>query len=139
MGGPGRGYQVTVAVLAVIAVAGLLALVSQGQLNLPGGGGGGGLVTVIYHLIGSATGASITFTDGSGNIQQDTNVAVPLQSDGGEGLQIQTHHGAFVEFMAQNLTASGDLTCSIEADGVVQNTGHASGAYGIVSCSATIP
>lgn len=36
------------------------------------------VVEVEYRLTGSASGADITYTDGSGNIQQQTGVAVPL-------------------------------------------------------------
>jgi hypothetical protein len=101
---------------------------------------GSGAVTVIYRLSGSATGASITYTDGAGNIQQQTGIAVPLRSStGSDGLRITSRVGAYVSILAQNAGASGDLTCSIEADGRVVNTGHASGAYAIATCSATIP
>jgi hypothetical protein len=127
-----------------VAVLGLIGLASQGELKLPGNGaggiGGGGSVNVVYRVTGSATGASITFTDGSGNIQQQTGVDVPLtRKSGGDGLQISTHHGAFVSILAQNAGASGDLSCSITADGVLINSGHASGAYAITTCSTTVP
>ena len=115
---PSRGFRIATVVLAVIATVGLGVLASQGQLNMQGLPAGGGLVTVTYHLAGTARGASITYTDGSGNIQQQTSVSVPLtrESDGGDGLQIRTRRGSFVTILAQNSGDSGDLTCSIEAE-----------------------
>ena len=83
--------------------------------------------------------ADLTYTDGSGNIQQQTGRVVPLTTSGKEGMSFTSHHGAYVSFMAQNNGASGDLMCTIEADGVPINTGHSSGGYAIVSCSATLP
>lgn len=120
--GQRRPLRAVTWVLAVIAVVGLAILAAQGSLNLPGisrGAGGTDAVIVTYHVTGSATGANITYTDGSGNIQQQTGLAVPLRpsSGGGDGLQIRSHHGAYVSILAQNTGTSGDLTCSIEADG----------------------
>lgn len=100
---------------------------------------------VTYLLGGSATSASITYTNSSGNIEQDTNVAVPLTSyaNGSTrsviGLVVHPRSGAVVEFMAQNNTDSGTLECSINYDGTVINAGQASGGYAIVTCSATVP
>ena len=98
-------------------------------------------VDVVYYLDGTATGADLTYTDGSGNIQQQTGVGVPMvrESDGEPGMRVTAQRGAFVQFSAQNTGDSGDLNCSIEADGRVINTGHSSGGYAIVSCSATLP
>jgi hypothetical protein len=98
-------------------------------------------VVTTYKLVGSAKSANITYTDGSGNIQQQTGVVVPIGSVSatGQGLSFKVSHGTFVSFSAQNNGATGDLTCSIEADGVIINTGHSSGGYAIVSCSAHVP
>lgn len=103
---------------------------------------GGDPVTVTYQLGGTATGASvITYVDGSGNIEQLTNKAVPLvrSASGQHGLSITAHHGQFLSFSAQNAGTSGTLDCSIEADGVQINSGHADGGYAFVTCSATVP
>jgi hypothetical protein len=102
-----------------------------------------GLV-VTYLLTGSARSASITYTNSSGNVEQSTNVAVPLTSHDAsgsshDGLIIYPHHGAFVSILAQNNGDSGDLACSILYNGTVINTGHASGGYAIATCSATVP
>jgi hypothetical protein len=98
-------------------------------------------VEVEYRLTGSASGADITYTDGSGNIQQQTGVAVPLvrESSGDLGIHFRVERGSFVTFSAQNTGSSGDLDCEIRADGRVINTGHSSGGYAIVSCSAEVP
>jgi hypothetical protein len=37
------------------------------------------------------------------------------------------------------MSPSGSLSCSIEADGVVINTGHSNGGFAIISCSAIVP
>jgi hypothetical protein len=97
-------------------------------------------VVVYYKLTGSAHRADLTYTNASGNIEQQSGVTVPLtNTSGGEGIGFTTQRGAFVSFTAQKQDKTGDLTCSIEADGVLLNTGHSSGGYTIVSCSATLP
>jgi hypothetical protein len=98
-------------------------------------------VDLEYRLTGSARAADITYTDGSGNIQQQTGLAVPLtkESDGSQGIAFRVERGSFVTFSAQNTGESGDLDCEIRADGRVINRGHASGGYAIVSCSAQVP
>lgn len=98
-------------------------------------------VDVIYTLTGTATGADITYTDGAGNIQQQTGVAVPMGPKGhaGEGLRFTMQHGALAQFSAQNRSDSGNLDCAIKANGIGLNTGHASGGYAIVTCSALVP
>jgi len=118
----------------------------------PTGGGAGPIYTlnpgpighpskiVLYQLTGSARSADLTYTDSSGNTQQQTGVAVPLRTaSGSSGILILADSGTFVQFSAQNNGDSGDLTCTILATGVQINTGHASGGYAIVSCSAEVP
>jgi hypothetical protein len=118
----------------------------------PTGGGAGPIYTlnpgpighpskiVLYQLTGSARSADLTYTDSSGNTQQQTGVAVPLRTaSGSSGILILADSGTFVQFSAQNNGDSGDLTCTILANGVQINTGHASGGYAIVSCSAEVP
>lgn len=101
----------------------------------------GGPRVVVYQLTGTAKGASITYVDSSGNIQQQTSISVPMTGEGGgpPGMTIRAEAGAFVSISAQNLGDSGTLDCSISADGAVVNTGHASGPYAIASCSAVVP
>jgi hypothetical protein len=97
-------------------------------------------VSITYLLDGSANSADITYTDASGNIEQQSGLAVPLaRKSGVRGIEFTAHSGDFVQFMAQNMGESGDLTCTIKADGRTINTGHSSGGYTIVSCSATVP
>ncbi len=67
-------------------------------------------------------------------------MSVPMtRESGGAGVRIQVASGAFVSFSAQNNNDSGDLTCGIEADGVVINQGHAQGGFAIVTCSGRVP
>jgi hypothetical protein len=99
---------------------------------------------VTYLVTGTAGAAGITYTNSAGNVEQSTNVAIPLRSHDAsgasvDGLVIHPSHGSFVQIMAQNNTDSGTLDCSILYDGRVINTGHASGGYAIATCSATIP
>ena len=97
-------------------------------------------VRVTYKLTGSASGADLTYTDGTGNIQQQAGIRVPLRAkNGGEGLSFTGHSGDFVQFSAQNTGDAGDLECEIAADGATINRGRSSGAYTIVSCSVTLP
>jgi hypothetical protein len=138
--GPFWRLLVGVLLLLIVAagVAGLASLVKAPPTAA--GPAPNPLAEVTYTLTGRTTGASITYTDGAGNIQQQTNIKVPLvRKSGGTGIVFHAAHGAFVSFSAQNNGASGDLTCSIESDGVVINTGRASGGYAIVSCSGQVP
>ena len=135
------------AVLGVTAVIMLLALVGSSKpADTLGGATSLGPITysptvkITYKLVGSGTegavrgaaptSADITYTDGSGNIQQATGVSVPLISTHNfPGISFTVDHGTFVQFSAQNNGADGDLTCSIEADGAVINTGRSQGGY----------
>ena len=131
-----------ITVLAIVVV--FLAAATFGPQLLGSAGetdGGSDFVSVTYQLTGTSRSAStVTYSDSSGNIQQATNVAVPLRRESGSsGLTIRVAHGSFVSFSAQNGQASGDLSCSIEADGQTINSGHAQGGYAIVSCSAFVP
>lgn len=125
-----------------MAAIALVWLAGQGASH-PGAGNGSDTTTVFvtYHLTGSAKAANITYVDAAGNIQQQTSVSVPMirESDGQSGLSIQARHGQYVSFLAQNRTGKGTLDCDIWAAGTVINTGHASGGYAIVTCSATVP
>ena len=145
-GSPGTGQGIVLlAVAGLVVVAAVVYIYSTRDLDIdltddpittePT------FVELEYRLTGSAAGADITYTDGSGNIQQQTGLAVPLtkKSDGTQGMSFRVERGSFVSFSAQNTGDSGDLDCEIRADGDVINRGHASGAYAIVSCSATVP
>ena len=129
----------------VWSLAGLLVLLVAGYASTLMGHQGtvGQLsnhVVVTYALTGSATATSLTYTDAGGNIQQATDVRVPLTSKTGTaGLTFEASHGSFVSFSAQNDGDSGDLTCTISADGTVINTGRSSGDYAIVSCLGQLP
>lgn len=126
-----------------VAAVGLVVFAVATVVSKPGAGAApttSARAAVTYQLTGSATSASLTYTDGAGNIQQQTSVAVPLvRKSGASGISFNVSHGDFVSFSAQNNGDSGDLSCTIEADGVVINRGHSSGGYAIVSCSAQVP
>jgi hypothetical protein len=88
---------------------------------------------VSYTISGTAGRASLTYTDESGNIQQQADVTLPTT------LAFTVASGSFVVVSAQNQDDSGDIDCEIAANGATLNRGHSSGAYVIVSCSARVP
>ena len=57
---------------------------------------------------------------------------------GSAGITFTLNGGQFAYISAQNQGDSGTLDCTIEEDGQVLNTGHASGAYAIASCSTFV-
>jgi hypothetical protein len=133
---PGRSRWPIVGVLAVVGVL-LVALGASGHSGLPSGSSGAKQVT--YMVTGSASSINITYTDGSGNIEQQNGVSVPLTSKSGSaGITFTLNGGHFVSISAQNQGDSGTLDCAIEADGQVISTGHASGGYAIASCSTML-
>jgi hypothetical protein len=142
-----RGPLIVVAVLIVAGIA--IATANNGSNDRSNSGGNTRIIPdapadttirVTYKLTGSARGADLTYTDSSGNIQQQSGVGVPLKTTAGtEGISFTGQSGDFVQFSAQNTGDSGDLVCEIEADGATINTGRSNGAYVIVSCSATLP
>jgi hypothetical protein len=92
---------------------------------------------------GSASSINITYTDGSGNTEQQNGLAVPLTTKSvsagiSAGISFASNSGHFAYISAQNQGDSGTLDCTIEGDGQVLNTGHASGAYAIASCSTFV-
>lgn len=132
--GPGRGCLLAVVALLVLW-AGASALGSGARpapVNQPPVSG---TVRVTYQLTGSARAADLTYTDASGNIQQMGNIGVPMRPS----IDFGAPSGSFVQFSAQNAGEGGALDCAILADGVTVNTGHSSGGYAIVSCSARLP
>ncbi len=139
----GGGYLRSVLIVLVLLACGPLLYELSQNGGLPvsvAGVHSNGRVSVTYKLTGNARGANLTYIDGSGNIQQQTGVAVPLKNGAGApGISFMAGHGAFVSFSAQNNYSTGNLHCSIEADGVEINSGDSNGGYAIVSCTATLP
>lgn len=101
-----------------------------------------GALHVTYLVTGSARIADLTYTDGAGQISQQSGVDVPVvkANGGGQGIDITAgHHGQFVSISAQNTQETGDITCEIRAGGRTIATNTAYGGFTIASCSATVP
>ncbi|MEO3978792.1 hypothetical protein [Streptomyces sp. CAU 1734] len=96
-----------------------------------------GSVQVEYRVLGSATGADLTWTDGRGQTSQASGKAVPLTSKDGRPLGFVATRGASLYLSAQNTGASGDLTCEIVVNGHVIAKNTSSGGYTVVTCQAT--
>ncbi|MFP3986894.1 MmpS family transport accessory protein [Streptomyces sp. E11-3] len=94
---------------------------------------------VEYHLTGTAAGADLTWSDGSGQVAQATGKTVPLTDRAGAPMSIdfKASRGASLYVSAQNTGATGTVSCRIVVDGetVAENT--SSGGYATVPCSAT--
>lgn len=126
-----------VMIVAVMAIAGCSQSSSSGATATPQSDN----VTVTYLLTGTASKADLTYTDSSGKTKQEFDVDVPLRNMGGtDGLSFPLAHGTKVTFTAEIADYDGTLDCTIQADGVVINQAHASGArYTKVTCTATLP
>lgn len=96
--------------------------------------------TVTCKLGGTARSADITYSNADGGTSQQSTVDVPLtrKSDGGEGIQFQATEGQFLYISAQNHGEYGDITCTIEVDGIPMKTSRSSGAYTIATCSGRL-
>lgn len=84
---------------------------------------------IVLRIGGTAKRGSVTWLVG-GSTSQDNGTSLPwtkaLKGD-----------PSIVSLTAQNTGASGTITCSITKDGEVVNENKSSGAYAVVSCSAT--
>lgn len=94
---------------------------------------------VEYHLTGTAVGADLTWSDGSGQIAQAAGKKVPLTDGSGEPMSIdfKASSGARLYVSGQNTGPTGTVSCRIVVDGetVAENTSD--GGYAIVTCEAT--
>lgn len=90
-----------------------------------------------YYVDGSASGANVTYTTGSGTSQAE--VGLPLRNKAGKiGLQMVGNDAPrFLYISAQNTGDYGDLTCQITVDGVVVAQNSASGAFTIATCETS--
>lgn len=90
-----------------------------------------------YYVDGSASGANVTYTTGSGTSQ--ASVDLPLMNKAGKmGIQMVGDDAPhFLYISAQNTGDSGDLMCQITVDGIVVAQNSASGAYMIATCQAS--
>lgn len=140
---PGGGGRLLL-VAAVVALLGLAGWQIDKHLNQPPTG----LRTpkapvthvVEYFVAGTAKTTDITYSTADGSTAQQTGLDVPLtkKSDGSPGIKLTgIHPGAFLYISAQNAGGFGTITCEIAVDGVTIRHAESSGAYAIVTCSAT--
>ena len=114
----------------LLAVAGIAALTSCSTSTAANGDGGdGGSITL--EVGGTATQASITYTDGGTQTSQENNVAVPWTKE------IPAKDGAITyQVIAQN-AGGGDITCKItDATGEVLAENTSTGDYAIATCNS---
>jgi hypothetical protein len=101
-----------------------------------------GTRTVAYDVTGTATGVSLTYTNGAGQTEQASDKALPLTSkDTGEpfALLFEMRPGDFAYLSAQNTGDSGSVTCRILIDGKNFREATSDGAYVIASCHGSVP
>jgi hypothetical protein len=87
--------------------------------------------SVVYSVGGTASSASLTLTNASGNTEQLESVSIPWTRT------LTMPCGDFVYVSAQNNGASGSVTCRITSDGASIETAESSGAYVIATCSGS--
>lgn len=90
-----------------------------------------------YYVTGTASGADVTYTTGSGTSQ--ASVDLPLMNKSGkQGIQMVGDAAPdFLYISAQNSGESGEVMCQITVDGVVVAQNTASGAFMIATCQAS--
>lgn len=125
-----RAVRLALLALAVVAIVGVWQAV-----------GGSGPAEVVYNVTGSAKVADVTYSTASGDTAQQNGVDVPMVSKttGRPGIRTTMDSGSYLYISAQNQGQSGDISCSITADGVELAANTSRGAYAIVTCSARVP
>lgn len=94
----------------------------------------GRAVHVAYLAFGGALSVSYTAEMADGVSQGEADL--PLKNKtGSAGLQFCQDPDAFLYFSAQNMGASGSVTCAVEVDGERVSSVSSSGAYVIATCS----
>lgn len=93
--------------------------------------------TYVYYVTGTAGGADVTYTTGSGTSQG--SVDIPMKNKSGTyGIQMTSENAPdFLYISAQNTGEYGEVTCRIQMDDVVLAENTASGAYMIATCQAS--
>ncbi|HEY9354205.1 MAG TPA: MmpS family transport accessory protein [Nocardioides sp.] len=127
-----RNVFLVLGILAVLGIGGCVALVAgvgneiDKQSNE--------VHTVVYKVTGTAKAASLTYTtDGSTTTEQINSAPLPWS----KSLQIKGGIIPVYQVMAQNMSGSGTVICSIEVDGTVVKTATGSGEASIASCDYT--
>lgn len=135
---------IAAAVVGVLAIINWYVYASQGPTSYSSSSGSSTSSTltsttrtVTYEVVGSATGATITYQAPTGTAQ--ASIKVPLATKSGEKVSFEMDRGDFVYISAQNKGTSGNIICRISVAGKVISTVTSSGAYAIASCDGTVP
>ena len=87
--------------------------------------------SVTYKVSGSASEASMTYSNSSGGTEQKKTY-IPWQTS------FTAEPSTFLYVSAQNQGDTGSVTCEIWVDGELYKTSTSSGAYTIASCSGSV-
>jgi hypothetical protein len=122
-------------ILVTLVVFGALAWLIFGgprtRTSVPSFGPSGGTsLNARYEITGPATGASLTYTNASGGIQQN-DVSLPWNTS------FSARPGQFLSISAQKKGTGGTITCRITVDGVEIQQASSNAEYGIASCSGS--
>ena len=88
-------------------------------------------MTVVYEVVGTASGASLTWYNEQGGTEQG-DYQIPFRK------VLTFRPGQFATLSAQNLGESGSVTCRISVNGKTWKESTSEGAYKIASCSGII-
>jgi hypothetical protein len=95
-------------------------------------------VNVWYHVESDrARSASVTMTTPTGQVQANPDLPMKRRDATVSGVDYDFPRGSIVGIVAQNNDSYGSITCKISVDGVYVSENTSSGAYAVVSCSAT--
>jgi hypothetical protein len=92
----------------------------------------GGLYEVTYVVDGDSNRADLTYQNANGDTSQESEVAVPWE------LSFSAFEGDFLYISAQRGEAPGDISCTIEVDGVAVETNTSSGPFTICTASGSL-
>jgi hypothetical protein len=123
-----------VGVIGVIGVIGVGALRANNQESGPPdlGTDTSSSVVVTYLVSGNSGQADVTYQNQNGDTLQESGVSVPWEYD------YATTSGAYLYISARRGRAQGDVTCSIEIDGHISQTGSGSGPYATCTASGIV-
>lgn len=90
-------------------------------------------LSVLYRVTGTAKEASLTYIRSEGAQEQDDSYLPTAKRVRGP------KPGMFVYISAQNMDDFGSVTCEIEVNGETWRNATTHSAYGIATCSGTLP
>jgi hypothetical protein len=123
-------------IIGVLLIGGLIVYVAVTD-DREGSGGTTDVPTssshsLVYRVDGESRQASITYENESGDTSQETEATLPWEES------FSVEEGSFAYVSAQRGGAPGDITCTIELDGVVMESNTSSGEYSICTASGSV-